>query len=381
MNISAFLTDEQNMLRDTVRRFATEQVRPRAAKIDLSNEFPHDLYEEMGKLGLLALLLPEEYGGGGDTVSQALVQEELARASGSVANAQVGAIEEGLFIHGYASPELRDRFLPGIADGSLKAAFALTEAGAGSDAAGIETRAVRDGEEWVINGEKIYVTAGALADVVIVIAVTDKTLGGRGLSAILVPKGTPGFQVGRTEDLHGVRGVGTASLSFQACRVPVTHLLGEEGGGLRLSLTTIDLGRISTAGMAVGIAQAAFDEALAYARQREQFGRPIFKFQAIQFTLAQMATKIDAARLLYLHAAQLRDMGLPYVREASEAKMFASDMAAQVADQAMLIFGGAGYLRENPVERYVRDAKLCQIFEGTNNIQHLVIARELEQGR
>jgi alkylation response protein AidB-like acyl-CoA dehydrogenase len=381
VNLNTILTDEQAMLRDTVRRFATERVQPRAAEIDRSNEFPHDLYRDMGELGLLALLLPDQYGGGGDTVGQGLVQEELARASASVANAQVGAIEEGLFIQGHAGDELRERFLPRIATGEVKAAFALTEPGAGSDAGGIKTRAVRDGDEYVINGEKVFVTAGALADLVIVIAVTDPEAGSRGTSALLVEKGTPGFAVGRVEDLHGVRGLGTASLSFSDCRVPAANLLGDEGAGLRLSLTTIDLGRISTAGMAVGIAQAAFDEALRYARERVQFGRPILKFQAIQFTLAEMATKIDAARLLYLHAAQLRDRGLPYVREASQAKMFASDMAADVADEAMLIFGGAGYLRENPVERYVRDAKLCQIFEGTNNIQHLVIARELEQGR
>jgi alkylation response protein AidB-like acyl-CoA dehydrogenase len=383
MKIDSLLTDEQRMVRDLARKFAQDEVAPKAAEIDRTDQFPRDLYLKMGKLGLLGLLLPEEAGGGAaDAVTQGLVQEELARASAMVANAQVTAIEEGLTIWEHASPELSKRYLPGIITGEIIPAFALTEPGAGSDAAGIKTTATRDGADYVINGSKTFITAGALADVVIVIAVTDPEQGTRGMSAFLVDRGTAGFSSGKAEDLLGVRGLGTASLHFDNCRVPSSRMIGVEGRGLRMGLTTIDLGRISTAAMAVGIAQAALEAAFQYARQRHQFGQPIFDFQAIQFTLADMATSIDAGRLLYLHAAQLRDKGQRFVREASEAKLFASDMASKVADDALLMFGGNGYSREYPVERYVRDAKLCQIFEGTNNIQHLVIARELvkEQG-
>lgn len=378
MQVDSLLSHEQRMIRDLARKFAQEEVAPRAAKIDRSDEFPRNLYRKMGQLGLLGLLLPEEAGGGGaDAVTQGLVQEELARASAMMANAQVTAIEEGLTIWEYASPELRNRYLPGIISGEIVPAFALTEPGAGSDAGGIKTTALRDGDHYVINGSKTYITAGSLASVVIVIAVTDPEQGTRGMSAFLVDRDTPGFSSGKPEDLLGVRGLGTSGLHFDNCRVPASCMIGVEGRGLRMGLTTIDLGRISTAAMAVGIAQAAFDAAFSYAQERRQFGQPIFDFQAIQFTLADMATSIDAARLLYLHAAQLRDRGGRFVREASEAKMFASDMASRVADEALLMFGGNGYSRDYPMERYVRDAKLCQIFEGTNNIQHLVIAREL----
>jgi alkylation response protein AidB-like acyl-CoA dehydrogenase len=382
MKIDSFLTDDQRAIRDLAQRFARSEVAPRAAEIDRSDSFPRDLYRRMGELGLLGLLIPEELGGtAADTVSHALVQEELARASAMMANAQVLAIEEGMTLVEHAPQELRERYLPGIAAGEIVPAFALTEPGAGSDASGIKTRAVRDGADFVITGSKSYITAGSLCDFVIVIAVTDPEQGTRGMSAFLVERSAAGFSVGKNEDLLGVRGLGTAQLHFHDCRVPASHMIGEEGRGLRMGLTTIDLGRISTAAMAVGIAQAAFDAAFDYARERRQFGQPIFDFQAVQFKLADMATEIDAARLLFLHAAQLRDRGEKFTREASEAKMFASDIAARVADEAMLIFGGNGYSREYPVERYVRDAKLCQIFEGTNNIQHLVIARELVRER
>lgn len=378
MKIDQLLTDEQRAVRDLARDFAEREVAPRAAEIDRTDRFPEELYRKMGRLGLLGLLLPADVGGGGaDTVSQALVQEELARRSAMMANAQVTAIEEGLSIHEHASAELRERYLPGIISGETIPAFALTEPGAGSDAAGIKTTARRDNGDFVINGSKTFITAGSLASVVIVIAVTDPGAGTRGMSAFLVDRDTPGFSAGKPEELMGVRGLGTSTLHFEECRVPESRMMGEEGRGLRMGLTTIDLGRISTAAMAVGIAQAALEAALDYAQQRHQFGQAIFDFQAVQFDLAEMATQIDAARLLYLHAAQLRDQGQRFVREASEAKLFASDIAASVAEKAVLIFGGNGYSKEYPVERYLRDAKLCQIFEGTNNIQHLVIAREL----
>jgi alkylation response protein AidB-like acyl-CoA dehydrogenase len=333
----------------------------------------------MGKLGLLGLVLPEEVGGAGaDMVSQAVTQEELARVSATIANAQVTPLEEGLSIVQHASPELRARYLPGIIAGTLIPAFALTEPGAGSDAASIQTSALRGNDgEWIINGSKQFVTAGALADVVIVVALTDKSQGARGISMFLVDAKTPGVSVGKREELLGVRGLGTAALHFSDVRVSPDRLMGEEGRGLRQSLSTIDLGRISTAAMATGIAQAAFEAALDYSRQRVQFGQPIFEFQAVQFKLAQMATRIAASRLLYLHAAVAKDRGERIVLESSEAKLFATDTAGWVTDEALQIFGGYGFTKDYPMERYLRDAKLCQIYEGTNNIQQLVIAREL----
>ena len=380
MKLNLLLNSEQRQLRDTVRRFAEREVAPRAAEIDRSDEFPRDLYEKMGELGLLGLVLPEDAGGAGaDMVSQALVQEELARASAMIANAQVTPLEEGLSIYEHARPELRDRYLPGIVSGKLIPAFGLTEPGAGSDAASIQTTAVKDGEDWLLNGTKQFVTAGALAEVVIVVAVTDKSQGPRGISMFLVDAKSPGVTVGRREDLLGVRGLGTAALHFSDVRVSADRLMGEEGRGLRQSLSTIDLGRISTAAMATGIAQAAFEAALRYTQDRVQFGQPIFEFQAVQFKLAEMATKIDAARLLYLHAAAAKDSGERMILESSEAKFFATDMAGWVTDEALQLFGGYGYTKEYPVERYLRDAKLCQIFEGTNNIQQMVIARELKR--
>jgi alkylation response protein AidB-like acyl-CoA dehydrogenase len=379
MNVNQLLSSDQRHLRDTVRKFAEREVAPRAQDIDRKDEFPRDLYEQMGKLGLLGLMLPEEAGGAGaDMVSQAITQEELARVSASIANAQVTPLEEGLSILEHARPALRQQYLPGIIAGKLIPAFALTEPGAGSDAASIQTVATREHNgDWLINGSKQFVTAGALADLVIVVAVTDRSMGSRGISMFLVEADSRGVVVGRREDLLGVRGLGTAALHFTNVRVPRENLLGEEGRGLRQSLGTIDLGRISTAAMATGIAQAAFEAALAYSRQRVQFGQPIFEFQAVQFKLAEMATRIDASRLLYLHAAAAKDRGERIVLESSEAKLFATDTAGWVTDEALQIFGGYGYTRDYPMERYLRDAKLCQIYEGTNNIQHLVIAREL----
>jgi alkylation response protein AidB-like acyl-CoA dehydrogenase len=376
MKLDYFLTTEQSLVRDTVRAFARNEVAPLAATIDSGEVFPHELMRRLGNLDLLGLLLPEDAGGAGaDMVTQALVQEELAYASGSVCNAQVGAVEETLIIHLYGDEELRKRYLPGIIRGEAKACFALTEPQAGSDASGIQTRAERIGDEYVITGAKAWVTCGSVADVVIVVATT---VGDGGPTAFLVDIGSAGLHLEKPEDQHGVRGLGTCGMTFDAVRVPGEHRLGAEGDGLRISLSTIDLGRISTAAMAVGLGQRALDEALRYSLEREQFGRPIFKFQGIKFQLAEMATKLDAARLLYLHAARLRDTeGEGFTRAASEAKLFASETAAWVCEQAMAIFGAAGYVRSNPVERCMRDVRVCQIFEGTSNVQRLVIAREL----
>jgi alkylation response protein AidB-like acyl-CoA dehydrogenase len=382
MKIDFLLTSEQRMLRDTVRKFAENEVAPRAVAIDRTDEFPRDLYLRMGELGFLGLLLPADVGGAGcDAVSQGLLQEELARVSASVANLQTSPLEESLALYQHAPAHLRERYLSRVISGQTIAGFALTEPTAGSDASGIRTTAVRDGDYFVINGSKQFVTLGAYADIVVVMAVTARSSPDRpnrpAISAILVETSTPGVRVGRKEDLVGMHGIGAAALHFDNVRVPVTHLMGEEGRGLRMALSTIDLGRISVAAKSVGIARAALEAAFAYTRQRVQFGRPIFEFQAVQFKLADMAARIDAARLLYLTAAMLRDRGERCTREAAEAKMFASDTAAWVTDEAVQLFGGYGYTRDYPVERFWRDAKICQIYEGANNIQHIVIAREL----
>lgn len=379
MTIDSLLTDEQRQLRDTVRAFARKEVGPRARGIDAETDDWKDLFRRMGDLGLLGLLLPEEWGQGGDMVSQALVQEELAYASGSIANSQVGAIEEGLFISLHGTDELKARYLPPIATGEVKASFALTEPQAGSDASNLKTVARRNAAgDYVISGQKAWVTAGARADLIIVIAMTDNDAELRVPTAFLVETDWAGVHKGQPEDNHGVRGLGTSSMSFDDVVVPAGNMLGGVGEGLELSLATINLGRISTAAMAVGLGQRALDAALVYSLQREQFGRPIFKFQGIKFQLAQMATRLDAARLLYVHAARIRDGGgQGLARAASEAKLFAADAGVWACEQAMLVFGANGYTRENPVERCLRDARVCQIFEGTSNVQQIVIAREL----
>ena len=378
MDPSFLLTPEQILLRDTVRAFANAEVVPRAAEIDRTAEFPSDIYKKMAALGLLGLMVPAEGGGsGGDTVMQGLAQEELGRASATVADIQAAALEVAHTLHTHAPATLRERYVERIISGDVVPAFALTEPTAGSDAAGIRTTADRDGDVFVINGSKQWVTCGKVAEFVVVMAITDRSKQRQNISAILVDLPTPGVSVGRSEDLVGIRGTATASISFSDCRVPVGHLIGEEGRGLRLGLSQIDKGRISTAGMAVGISQAALDAALAYAKSRVQFGQPIFEFQGVQFKLAQMAMRIDAARMLYLTAAMLRDRGENSARAASEAKLFASETAAWVTDEAIQVFGGYGYVHDNPVERYWRDAKITQIFEGTSNIQHIIIAREL----
>jgi acyl-CoA dehydrogenase len=377
VDIEFLLTEDQRLIRDAVRDFSKSIV-PHAAKIDASGEFPRDIYAQMAQLGLYGLMLPAEVGGGGgDTVMLGLVQEELARVSGTAANLQVCALESALTLHEHAPPEIAARYVPGVMSGQIIPSFGLTEPSAGSDAAGIKTSATRKGDTFVINGSKQFVTFGAVADFCLVLAVTDPPAERDRVSAILVDLKMPGVAVGRQEDLVGVRGTATAPINFDGVVVPAGNLIGQQGKGLRLGLSQIAKGRIATAGMAVGLAQGALDAALAYVRQREQFGRPLIEFQAVQFTLAQMVTRIDAARLLYVSAGRQRDAGDDAIRASSEAKLFASETAAWVTDQALQLFGGYGYVRDNPVERYWRDAKITQIYEGTTNIQHLVIARQL----
>lgn len=376
------LNENQQMIRGLARSFAQDRLRPIAARIDESGEFPAATVREMGELGLLGLTVPEEYGGvGADTLSYALVVEELAKVCGS--HALICAAHNSLGcgpILDFGNDEQRQRWLPAAARGEHLLAFGLTEAGAGSDAGGTRTTAVREGDGWVVNGSKMWITNAHYAGAVTLTAMTDPAGGThRGISAFIVPKDTPGFTVEKKEDKLGVRASDTAPLTLVDVRLPADALLGEAGQGFRYFMKTLDGGRVSIAAMALGLATGAFETARAYSRTRIQFGRPISHQQAIQFMLADMATRIEASRLLTYRAARLKDAGRSYSREAGMAKLFASETAMFVCDRAIQILGGYGFIREYPVERLYRDAKLCTIGEGTSEIQRLVIARSLLQ--
>ena len=374
------LTEEQKLIHEAVRDFAQKEIAPRAREMDEKGEFPWEIIHKMAELGFLGLPIPEEYGGAGaDTVSFALLMEEIARASGSVAltlAAHIGLVCEPLLLFG--TEEQKQKVLSPLARGEKIGALALTEPGGGSDlAGGVRTTAIRDGQEWVINGSKTFITNGSVADVVIVLAVTDPARGKHGFSLLIVEKGAPGFRVGRDEEKMGLRASVTTQLFFEECRVPADNLLGAEGEGLKQSLITLDGGRIAIAAMALGLAQAAFEAAVRYAKERTAFGGPLAQFQAIQWKLADMATEIEAARLMIYHAAWLKDQGWPFKKEAAMAKLFASEMAERACFEAIQIHGGYGYIREYDVERYYRDNRLTTIGEGTSEIQRLVIAREV----
>ena len=373
------LTEEHDMVRGMVRDFVEKEVAPRAQEIDEKDEFPRDIFHRMGELGLLGLPFPEEYGGcGGDFTSLVIALEEIARASGSVAiilDAHTSLCCEPLFLVG--TEEQKRTYLISLARGEKIGAFGLTEPGAGSDAGATRTRAVRDGDDWVINGQKIFITNGSVADVVVITAKTEPERGTRGISAFIIEKGTPGFQLGRDEKKMGLKGSVTSQLFFESCRIPVDNLLGEENAGFRQFLITLDAGRVAIAAMAVGLAQGAFERAVAYAKERVQFGQAIARFQAIQWMIADMATQIEAARLLVYRAAWLKDQGLPFAKQASVAKLFATEMSERACRDAIQIHGGYGYMQEYAVERMYRDQRLCAIGEGTNEIQRLVIARHV----
>jgi butyryl-CoA dehydrogenase len=373
------LTEEHDMVRGMVRDFVEKEVAPRAQEIDEKDEFPRDIFHRMGELGLLGLPFPEEYGGcGGDFMSLVIALEEIARASGSLAiilDAHTSLCCEPLFLFG--TEEQKRTYLISLARGERIGAFGLTEPGAGSDAGATRTRAVRDGDEWVINGQKIFITNGSVADVVVITAKTEPERGTRGISAFIIEKGTPGFQLGRDEKKMGLKGSVTSQLFFESCRIPVDNLLGEENAGFRQFLITLDAGRVAIAAMAVGLAQGAFERAVAYAKERVQFGQAIARFQAIQWMIADMATQIEAARLLVYRAAWLKDQGLPFAKQASVAKLFATEMSERACRDAIQIHGGYGYMQEYAVERMYRDQRLCAIGEGTNEIQRLVIARHV----
>ncbi len=379
MRDTMILTEEHQMIRDALRTFSQERLAPNAARWDKEHHFPKAELKELAALGAFGVAVPEQLGGAGlDYVSLALVLEEIAAGDGgtstiiSVNNCPVCSIAMM-----YANDAQKEKWLRPLAQGEMLGAFALTEPHTGSDASALRTTAVRDGDEYVLNGTKQFITSGKYGDVAIVMAVTDKAAGKRGISAFWVPTATPGYIVAGLEQKMGQHSSDTAQILFENCRIPAENLIGEEGQGYKIALSGLEGGRIGIASQSVGMARAAFEAALAYARDRETFGKPIFEHQSVQFKLAEMATKIEAARQLIRHAASMKDAGLPCLKEAAMAKLFASEMAERVVSDAMQVFGGYGYVSDFPVERIYRDVRVCQIYEGTSDIQKILIARAL----
>jgi len=373
------LTEEQKMLQTTLRDFAEKEIATAAARVDRTGEFPAEELKKIADLGLFGLTVPEKYGGSGrGLVDLCIAVEELARASAAIDNYLRISLSLAIVpVMEYGTEAQKKKYLPPHASGEKMACFALTEAGAGSDPAGMETTAARRKDGYVINGNKLFISIGDKAEIVVVFATTDKSLRQRGITAFVMDKDTPGFSVGKHEDKMGLHGLSSVELIFQDCFVPGENRLGEEGQGLRIALDALDVSRVTIGAEAVGISRAAYEAALNYAKERQQFGHPIADFQAIQWMLADMATQIDAARLLTLRAAYLSDCGRPFVREAAMAKVFASEVSNFVTDKALQIHGGYGYTRDYPVERYFRDAKITEIYEGTSEIMRMTIARSL----
>jgi butyryl-CoA dehydrogenase len=373
------LTDEQKMLRTTIRDFAERELEPIAAQIDEDARFPVESVKKMAELGLMGIPFPEKYGGSGAGLLEFVIaEEEIARVC--AATGVIYLVTTGLAgkpIYRFGSEEQKQRLLVPIAKGEKLACFALTESSAGSDVAALETRAIRQHDGYVLDGTKTFVTNGAEADIALVFATLDKSLRRKGITAFIVEKGTPGFSVGKLEHKLGIRASSTAELVFEDCFIPEINRLGDEGQGFKLALDTIDSSRIVIAAQALGIAQGAFDKCLAYAKERQQFGQSIINFQAIQWMLADMATQIDAARLLVYRAAYLEASGLPFTKEAAMAKVFAPEVAMFVTTKAMQIYGGYGYVKEHPMERYFRDARITGIYEGTDEMQRMTIAKHL----
>ncbi len=375
------LTNDQEMIRDAVRAFAQEQIAPHAAAWDRDHTFPREALAGLAELGVLGITTPEEWGGANlGYVALALALEEIAAGDG--ATSTVVSVHNSVGIGpilAFGTVEQKAHYLPMMASGKWLGAFALTEPHVGSDAGAIRTRAVREGDHWVLNGTKQFITSGKHGQVAIVFAVTDPAAGKKGISAFVVPTDTPGWNVTRVEDKLGQHASDTAQIALENCRIPAHALLGREGDGYRIALANLESGRIGIASQCVGMARSAFEHALAYARERESFGKPIIEHQAVAFRLADMATRIEAARQLVLHAASLKDAGKPCLKEASMAKLFASEMAETVCSDAIQVHGGYGYLADFPVERIYRDVRVCQIYEGTSDVQRIVIARALAQ--
>jgi butyryl-CoA dehydrogenase len=373
------LNESQRMIRDTMRDFARERLAPGAAERDRQASFPAAEIKELAALGALGMVVPEEWGGVGlDYLSLAVTLEEIAAADG--ATSTILSVQNSLvcgILAKYADDAQKARWLRGAACGELLGCFCLTEPHVGSDAAAIKTRAVKDGDTWVLNGVKQFITSGKQAQIAIVFAVTDPAASKRGISCFVVPTATPGYIVARLEDKLGQHASDTAQILFEDCRIPADCLLGREGDGYKIALSNLEAGRIGIASQSVGMARSALEAAVAYAREREAFGKPIFEHQAVNFRLADMATQIEAARQLVWHAASLKDAGEPCLKEASMAKLFASEMAERVCSDAIQIHGGYGVVADFPVERIYRDVRVCQIYEGTSDIQRLVIGRAL----
>ncbi|MEO0069186.1 MAG: acyl-CoA dehydrogenase [candidate division WOR-3 bacterium] len=373
-------TEEQIMLKNMARDFATKELEPKAAAIDASGEFPTETVKKLAELGLLSMTIPEKYGGAQfDFVSVAIAIEELSRGCGSTG--VITAVHNTLVawpIVNWGTEEQKERYLPRMASGELLGAFGLTEANAGSDPASMETKAVLKGDKYILNGSKRFITNAGAAGVFLVFAKTAPELGSKGVSAFIVERSFPGFSLGKHEDLLGLRATANCELIFEDCEVPKENLLGEVNAGFKVALGTLDVSRIDIGAQATGIAQAALDKALSYSKERKQFGRPICEFEMIQDKLAEMATKITAARLLVYYAAAMKDAGKPrFSQEAAMAKLFAATTAVEVTREAVQILGGYGYTKEYPVERHYRDAKCMEIYEGTSEIQKIVIARNL----
>lgn len=376
---SEFLTEEHHAIRELVRDFATREIAPKAAEVDRSARFPEETFKELGKLDLLGLPIDTEYGGAGaDYLSYVIAMEEISRACGSTGLSYAAHVSLATVpILKFGTEEQKRTYLPKLTSGEWLGCWALTEPGTGSDAAAQKTTAKFKGGEWVLNGTKQFITNATHADMAIIMAMTDPEAGRKGISAFVVDKGTKGFYVSKVERKLGMRASPTASLTLEDCRLPQDALIGEVGEGYKQALNTLEGGRISIGALALGIAQAAFDAALTYAKQREAFGQPIGKFQFIQGYLADMSTMINAARLLVYHAAWMKDRGKRVTLEGSQAKLFASEIASKVCNLSVQIHGGYGYVEDFPAERYLRDAKLCEIGEGTSEIQRLLIARQL----
>lgn len=374
------LSKEQKMVQEMVRNFATEVIQPRAIEIDAEAQFPKDIFDQMGELGLMGIPFPEKYGGsGGDTVSYAIAVEEIGRICGSTGLSYAAAVSLGASpIYYFGTEDQKEQYLVPQAEGKALGSFGLTEPNAGSDAGGTQTTATIEGDEFVINGEKSFITNASFAKTIIVTAVTGKDERGRKIiSAIIVPTDTPGLTITSNYKKLGVRGSDTAEVILDHVRVPKENLLGDLKKGFKQFLYTLDGGRISIAALGLGIAQASLDKAIHYAQERTQFGKPIASFQAIQFKLADMAMEVELARNMVYKAAWLKDQGKPFTKEAAFAKLYASETASRTANEAVQIHGGYGYMQEYEVERYLRDAKLLEIGEGTSEVQRLVIARQL----
>jgi butyryl-CoA dehydrogenase len=373
------INEEQRMVRDAIRAFVQSEVAPHAAKWAKEATFPRDALKGLAQLGCYGIAVPEQYNGAGlNYVALALILEEIAAGDGatstiiSVTNCPVCSI-----FMTWANEAQKQQWLKPLAAGELLGAFCLTEPHVGSEASGLKTTATRDGNDYVLNGVKQFITSGKNGDIAIVMAVTDKAAGKKGISAFIVPTNTPGYIVARIEDKLGQHASDTAQIIFENCRISASHLLGEEGQGLKIALSGLEGGRIGIAAQSVGMARAAFEAALKYSKDRVAFGEPIFNHQAVQFRLTDMATKIEAARQLILHAASLKDAGIPCLKEAAMAKLFASEIAEKVCSDAIQIHGGYGYLSDFPVERIYRDVRVCQIYEGTSDIQRILIGRAL----